>query len=646
MAAQVLAESSGYLKLEAQKYRGSSWKNAISGAKERFVKRSTTGYGEMILENSNTYYLTELEIGSEGESVAVLVDTGSSDLWVIEKGSCSASTSESEGGYSEFSAGDYTFSEEYYTFTESDYTITEGDPMGAVSPKTMKRVSPKLIHRRYGGGASNVPTLHTRKFKRDGSDGGDSGQEGYFGSESTYTEDSLIPDYGGTATSSSSSSTSTSACSGNVTFDEDGSDTFISNGTTFSIEYADGTYSKGTYGRDTVKFNGVSVHNLSFAVCDDTTSDTGVLGIGLVGLEATYLGSSSNDDSGSGSEPTETETEGVFADGASATSSASTSSSSYTYENLPAKLKSAGITKSNSYSIYLNDSDSDVASILFGAVDHDKYTGDLYVFPIVNTIASYGYDNPIEMDITLNKVSLADSKNSSEVELADGSAYALLDTGTTLTYFPEAILESLIGQLSVSYNSEIGYYMNCTDGEDLSLAFDFQGVKLNIAMSNFLIELVNSDYKKTGYCMVGIEANSESYFILGDSFLRSVYYVADIDNYQIALALANLDSTSEDIDVISKSIPSATSAPDYSSTWATSSTMTTAESTGSYSATTTNSDSSETGKGSSGSDSGSDSSSTSSGDSSTGSSSSKGGTNMLEASLWAFLPGLLAPLIM
>jgi hypothetical protein len=46
-------------------------------------------------------------------------------------------------------------------------------------------------------------------------------------------------------------------------------------------------------------------------------------------------------------------------------------------------LVSAGLTERAAFSLWLNDLNAGIGSILFGGVDTDKYTGDLISLPIV-----------------------------------------------------------------------------------------------------------------------------------------------------------------------------------------------------------------------------------------------------------------------
>lgn len=463
-----LEKSPGFYMLPTRRYRGSTVNDAELNAETHLlIKRDGDGYLSMGLQNENTFYMTELEIGSTNQKVDVLVDTGSSDLWVVE----------------------------------SNNTYCESGTTGSLSSK---RVSSDYI-------------LDRTQLDNDGN----------FIEQNTTHETSLQ-----NKASSSSSSSDSIDCSTYGTFDPADSSSFSSNQTTFSISYADGTFAKGYWATDDFVVGGTKVDGLSFAVCDNTDNQMGVLGIGLSGLETTYSGSL-----------------------------VATVGKSYQYENLPIRLKTLGITNSVSYSVYLNDSSASDASILFGALDHRRYSGDLVTLPIVNSLEDKNYDTAIELEVTLNSITIGGTSGDDQTQVASGSAAALLDTGTTLTYVPTTILNSILNVLDVQYSSSISNYVtDCTNGDGTKLTFNFQGLEINVPLSSFLVPLVTTSGSTSKYCMLGLKSSETTEFTLGDSFLRYVYMVADLENMNIALAQAAHGQTGNDIELISDSIPSAISA--------------------------------------------------------------------------------------
>lgn len=333
------------------------------------------------------------------------------------------------------------------------------------------------------------------------------------------------------------------------TFNSDRSSSWSRNGSAprFSIQYGDTTFASGIWGQDHLHLEDLNITGLSFAVANRTNSTVGVLGVGLPGLETTN----------SGRTP-------------------------YQYDNFPMVLKRAGATDSTAYSLYLNSLQEEHGSILFGAVDHSKYSGPLYTVPLINTLQGYGYDNPIQFDVTLHGIGLSDDNTNST--LTSTKVPALLDSGTTLTYLPKTLLDNLADKIGARYVQRYGYYMvPCnSDGtsssafdDDTSLIFDFGGFHIRTPLKDYLVQAM------TNTCILGLIPQDSNGVILGDTFLTHAYVVYDLDNYEVSMAQAKYiedydakDYKSADIHVISSTVPGATKAPGYSNTWSTSATNT------------------------------------------------------------------------
>ncbi|ESW97796.1 hypothetical protein KL918_003175 [Ogataea parapolymorpha] len=479
-----------FVKLEASVLRGSTYKDSQKGAKPFMLeKRADDGSVTMELQNAQSFYQVEIEIGSDKQKVGVLIDTGSSDLWVMNSNNSYCSSS---------------------------------------STKKLKRDGPADALQK-GRDLSDLYNFNSPN--EDNNAKGFLGGWGDLTTVETATQDE---------TQTALAAQATVDCSLYGTFNPSTSNSFHNNGTTFEISYADRTFARGTWGYDDVTFNGVTVNDLSLAVADETDSSTGVFGIGLRELETTY--------SGGGPQH-------------------------YIYDNLPFKMVDQGLINRAAYSVYLNSTESSTASILFGAVDQSKYTGSLGLLPIINTAASYGYQKPLRLQITLSAITVSDSRGQ-QASIGSGAAAALLDTGTTLTYAPSEIVEKLAETLGFDYSSSVGAYVaRCRDVDSYAVNFDFQGKVIEAPLSSFLIALQTNSGEVSSYCALGIFSSGDESFTLGDTFLRNAYFVADLEGYQIAIANVNLNPGAEQIEVISgNSIPSASSVSDYSNTWGASAT--------------------------------------------------------------------------
>jgi hypothetical protein len=93
-------------------------------------------------------------------------------------------------------------------------------------------------------------------------------------------------------------------------------------------------------------------------------------------------------------------------------------------------------------------------------------------------------------------------------------------------------------------------------------------MEIQVPISELLTPLSDFSWVKheNGERVLGIwPTDDPTNIILGDIFLRSAYVVYDLASYEIAFAQTNFNSSSSSLEGISSSIPSAQSAPSYSS---------------------------------------------------------------------------------
>ncbi|KIV77383.1 hypothetical protein PV11_09181 [Exophiala sideris] len=295
----------------------------------------------------------------------------------------------------------------------------------------------------------------------------------------------------------------------------------------FNISYVDGTSAVGDYVTDTLGFGGETLDNFQFGIGESSTSSQGVLGIGYASEEVAV--------NRAGLQP---------------------------YSNLPVALVDAGLIASNAYSLWLNDLDSSEGQILFGGVDTAKYSGDLATVPIIEIYGGY-----YELLIALTSVAIPDQNLSSSSSLP---AAVLLDSGSTLTYLPNDITETIFTKLGAVYESNLGAaYVECSKNSDsLTIDFDFSGQTISVPYDELFLDAgTNSQGQPLTFdngetaCLFGIAPADDSTAVLGDTFLRSAYVVYDLANNAISLAQTVFNATSNDIQEISKGtngVPGAT----------------------------------------------------------------------------------------
>ncbi|KAK3380018.1 aspartic peptidase domain-containing protein [Lasiosphaeria ovina] len=308
------------------------------------------------------------------------------------------------------------------------------------------------------------------------------------------------------------------------TYTANSSSTYEYVGSYFNISYVDGSGAVGDYVSDTVSFGGQKLDRLQFGIGYSSTNAQGILGIGYA-LNEVQVGRAGKP----------------------------------AYNNLPAAMAADGLIQSNAYSLWLNDLSSNTGSILFGGVDTEKYTGDLQTVPVLAERGVFA-----EFLITLTSLKVAGTT------VADNMALGvLLDTGSSLTYLPDAVVQDIYNDVGAQYDSEQGAaYVPCSLARNTStMDFTFSSPTISVDMNELVLDLVTSSGTRPTFqngvpaCLFGIAPAGSGTNVLGDTFLRSAYVVYDLDNNQISLAPTKFNSTASNVVEIgtgANSVPGAT----------------------------------------------------------------------------------------
>lgn len=257
------------------------------------------------------------------------------------------------------------------------------------------------------------------------------------------------------------------------------------------------------------------------------------------------------------------------------------------YPNIMEVFTQQGLIGSKAYSLYLvstllvcseiisltikqNDYDSSTGTILFGGIDTKKFIGQLTSIKLVDDAGTGQITS-----FTVPLYTLSMQINTTSESMASEAIPVVLDSGTTLTYLPTRISTKIYNRLNVQYDDNTGLaYIDCKFlSQNVSLAFRFgsaDGPIVSVPADEVIFDNLG-ELKDAGYqvpsglgfdniCTFGILPSSD-YYLLGDTFLRSAYVVYDLQNLQIAIAQANLNSTDSNVIEISNStteLPDAT----------------------------------------------------------------------------------------
>lgn len=324
------------------------------------------------------------------------------------------------------------------------------------------------------------------------------------------------------------------------------SSTYKDLGSLFEIQYADGSTASGAYFTDDFSIGGKTIKNLQIGLANQTVVGTGILGIGFELNEA----------------------------------------AAKEYSNLVTSLVDQSLIATTAYSLYLNDYYSSTGSILFGGVDTEKFIGNLVTVPILPDSQSKNYSSFTVGLTALSFVSSNGTTYNQSLSSEDGTLDSILDSGTTLTYLPDALATELFDAIGAYQYSSFGEsssiaLVDCGLGVDFTFRIN-DTVAITVPSEELVIDAfagyqdtLPDDVPFNSTCLFGIQSigdtSAESgggggsgsikeadYAILGDTFLRSVYVVYDLANLQIGLAQANLNSTTTDVQELSageKSLP-------------------------------------------------------------------------------------------
>ncbi|KPI42566.1 putative aspartic-type endopeptidase opsB [Cyphellophora attinorum] len=302
------------------------------------------------------------------------------------------------------------------------------------------------------------------------------------------------------------------SCTGG-TYSENRSQRHVAVATDFSINYVDGRNASGDWISDDFGFAGVTPFPYTFGTGQTSTIDQGVLGIGYESNSVWLTDHERSNDS---------------------------------HTTLPQALVDFGYIE-----------------ILFGGVDHAKYSGNLSTVPIIKD--SDGAFK--EFLIALSGLSLDGQSLSSGLP-----ENALIDSGSQLTYLPDQLAETIYKQINaVSIPSiDDNIYVDCgLRSSDMSLGFKFDSVDqrtISVPISTLLIDPAQPFRLDDNVqaCIFGIAKASEAAgrSILGNTFLRNAYVVFNLARNEISLA-QSVSTSSSNIETIANNatVPAALPAP-------------------------------------------------------------------------------------
>ncbi|KAF2861774.1 acid protease [Piedraia hortae CBS 480.64] len=232
------------------------------------------------------------------------------------------------------------------------------------------------------------------------------------------------------------------------------------------------------------------------------------------------------------------------------------------YTNMPELLQAGGAINSRLYSVYLDD-EATTGSILFGGIDVSRYTGPLTT---LNLIPQNGSDTTIKRFITtITGLSAAVGDNfttfysdgpsdSSAWDVNASSLPVELSLSTTASWFPATYFNNYI-RPAFPYIDDFLTAPCSERNRNDSLTLTLGGAaQITVPLREFLVPVYNPGtslpipYQDTqeALCMFLVRPDyglSLDAPVLGESILRSMYVVYDLDNGQVSVAQAHMNAT-------------------------------------------------------------------------------------------------------
>ena len=280
----------------------------------------------------------------------------------------------------------------------------------------------------------------------------------------------------------------------------------------------------GDYFSDDFTLGGTTVKNLTLAVATRAKSvTTGIMGIGFNTDESIVVNR--------GADP---------------------------YPNIVDEMVIQGLINTHAYSLYLDDLENDKGTILFGGYDKAKYKGELTTLPI-QPDAKSGVKNT--MTVSWTSLSITDSTGTTLVTPQDFVQPVVLDSGATLTLLPTDLFMPIANYFTATKNQNYGWLVPCNlTSVGGQIDYGFGGAYFSVGFDQLAIPLLDNAGQPLTFrdggaaCKFGISpVQSGGQLLFGDTFLRSMYVVYDLDNQLISIAPTKFNVTDSDVVELGKS---------------------------------------------------------------------------------------------
>jgi len=223
--------------------------------------------------------------------------------------------------------------------------------------------------------------------------------------------------------------------------------------------------------------------------------------------------------------------------------------------------------------------DSSSGALLFGGIDAKKFDGNLANIAMYPTPGMTEIDHPT---VSFTSFTISTPSGNLTVTPNDYAYPAVLDSGATQTFLPDAIVNAIYAQTGATYFAPFSVAAVPCSARSISGTFDFgfagpNGPIIKVPIGDLIYpgifggQPMNLPNTTQQACVFGISPASArglpegASVVMGDTLLRSAYVVYDLANKRVGLAQTRYNSTESEIVQFASQgaeIPRATSVKD------------------------------------------------------------------------------------
>jgi hypothetical protein len=208
--------------------------------------------------------------------------------------------------------------------------------------------------------------------------------------------------------------------------------------------------------------------------------------------------------------------------------------------SIPFHMMSKDMLAAPVFSIYTNSlfEEGWSGTIVLGGYNASNFKDNttLVYIPVERDTRSLDYKL---WQMKIDTVQVYDNKTNTTITT---NAYMSVDTGTTFTYIYKDYVRSILSAMDLldddAFDDRSGcYFIDCDQQLNNQVQLKFKHTQLNIPLRELVEPVDSTDINKATRCYFSICASDDNYnFIMGDSVLRTMNTVFDMENNQIGFS--------------------------------------------------------------------------------------------------------------